>query len=181
MGLEAVKDEILNSAKEQSNSLIAEARKEANRIWRETENKIEGMKEKSDEEAKRMIDTIKRQELASADLENKKMLLEAKKQLIDNAFDEARKRLENLDDKKKEFYIKKLLEKAKSDIDISTVYCSKKDAKFLKGFNAETAGIIGGIMAENRDKTIRVDYSFDAILESLKETELQNISRILFG
>ena len=181
MGLEAVKDEILNSAKEQSNSLIAEARKDASRIARETENKIESMKQKSDEEAKRIIDTIKRQELASAELENKKTLLEAKKQLIDSVFAEARKRLENLDYKKKEFYIKKLLEKVKSDIDISAVYCNKKDSKFVKGFNAETADIIGGIMAENREKTIRVDYSFDSMLENLKETELQNINRALFG
>ena len=181
MGLEAVKDEILNSAKEQSNSLIAEARKEASRIARETENKIEGMKEKSDEEAKRIIDIIKRQELASAELENKKALLEAKKQLIDNVFAEARKRLENLDDKKKEAHIKKLLEKAKNDIEVSSVYCNKKDAKFVKGFNVEVADIIGGVMAENREKTIRVDYSFDTTLESIKESELQNISKILFG
>lgn len=181
MGLEAVKDEILNSAKEQSNSLIAEARKEASRIARETENKIEGMRQKSDEEAKRMIDAIKRQELASAEMENKKMLLEAKKQLIDGVFAEARKSIENLDDKKKEFYIKKLLEKAKNDIEISNVYCSKKDSKFLKGFHAEAADIIGGIMAENREKTIRVDYSFDSMLENLKETELQSINKVLFG
>ncbi|MBS3105986.1 hypothetical protein J4234_07070 [Candidatus Woesearchaeota archaeon] len=181
MGLEAVKDEILNSAKEQSNSLIAEARKEAGRIARETENKIEGMKQKTDEEAKRIIDTIKRQELASAELENKKMLLEVKKQLIDGVFAEAKKRLKNLDDKKKESYIKKLLEKAKNDIEISGVYCNKKDAKLLKGFNVETADIIGGLMAENREKTIRVDYSFDAMLENLKETELQNINKELFG
>ena len=181
MGLEAVKDEILNSAKEQSNSLIAEARKEANRIAREAENKIEGMKQKSDEEAKRMIDTIKRQELASAELENKKMLLEAKKQLIDGVFAEARKSIENLDDKKRELYIKKLLEKARNDIEISSVYCNKKDSKFLKGFNAEAAGIIGGIITENREKTIRVDYSFDAMLENLKETELQNVNKALFG
>ncbi|MBI2658724.1 hypothetical protein HYX05_01310 [Candidatus Woesearchaeota archaeon] len=181
MGLETVKDEILNSAREQANSLAAEARKEASRTARETENKIEGMRQKSDEEAKRIIDTIKRQELASADLENKKMLLEAKKQLIENVFAEARKRLENLDDKKKELYIKKLLEKAKNDIEISIIYCNRKDAKFVKGFNAEAAGIIGGLMAENMEKTIRVDYSFDTMLENLKETELQNINKALFG
>ena len=181
MGLETVKEEILNSAEEQANSLTAEARKEANRIMKEVEKKIEEMREKSESETKRMLDTIKRQELASAELENKKMLLEAKKQLIDSVFAEARKRLENLDDKKKEAHIKKLLEKAKNDIEISSVYCNKKDAKFVKGFNVEVADIIGGVMAENREKTIRVDYSFDTILESIKESELQNISKILFG
>ena len=181
MGLETVKDEILNTAKEQSDSLIAEARREANRIIRETEKKIEEMREKSESETKRMLDTIKRQELANAELENKKMLLEAKKQIIDNVFDEARKKLANLDDKKKEFYIKKLLEKAKKDIEVVHLYSNKNDTRFLRGFDVKTIDIIGGVMAENKEKTIRVDYSFDTILESIKESELQNISKILFS
>lgn len=181
MGLETVKEEILNSAKEQSNSLIVEARKEANRIMKEAEKKIEEMREKSESETKRMLDTIKRQELASAELESKKILLNAKKQIIENVFAEAKKRLENLDDKKRELYIKKLLEKAKNDIEISNVYCNKKDAKFLKGRNAEPTNIIGGLIAENKEKTVRVDYSFETLLQSVKENELQNINKILFG
>ena len=180
MGLETVKDEILNSAKEQSNSLIAEARKEANRILRETEKKIEELKEKSESETKKMLDTIKRQELASAELENQKMILESKKQVIEGAFAEARKKLESFDDKKREACIKKLIEKARNDIKISTAYCSKKDAKFLKEFNVESADIIGGLIAENKEKTVRVDYSFEAILQGIQETELQNINKALF-
>ena len=181
MGLETVKEEILNSAKEQSSSLIAESRAEANRITKEAEKKAEEIKEKSESEAKRMMDIIKRQELASAELDSKKMLLEAKKEIIGNVFGEARKKLENLDDKKKELILKRLLEKAKNEIEIAHVYCNKKDAKFLKGFAVEPAVIIGGLMAENKERTIRIDYGFDTILESIKESELQEISRSLFG
>ena len=180
MGLETVKEEILSSAKSQANSLIAEARKEANKIMKEAENKIEEMKEKSEAEAKRMLDTIKRQELASAELENKKMLLEAKKQVIESVFVDSRRRLESLDDKKREAYIKKLLEKAKNDIKIATIYCNKKDAKLFKEFNVESAFIIGGLIAENKEKTVRVDYSFETISQGIQENELQNINKILF-
>jgi len=181
MGLEAVKEEILNSAKEKANSLTAEARKEANRIMREAERKAEEMKEKSEAETKRMIDLIKRQELASAELENKKMVLEAKKQIIDAVFSEAKQRIESLDDRKRETYIKKLLEKAKKDIHVAHVYLNKKDAKSLKEHDVETADIIGGLIAENKDKTVRVNYSFETLLESIKESELQNINKVLFG
>ena len=181
MGLETVKEEILRSAKEQSNSLAAEARKEANRIMKESEIKIEEIKEKNDAQTKRVMDAIKRQELAVAELENKKMLLEAKKQLIDNVFADATKKLENLEDKKREACIKRLLEKAKNDIEIADVYCNKKDSKFLKEFKLEATHIIGGLLAENKEKTIRVDYSFETLLQSIKENELQNISKILFG
>src|SRR3989339_434676 len=102
MGLEAVKEEVIRQAKEQETALIAEARKEANRIMREAEKKAEELREKNDAETKKIIDTIKRQELASAE-------------------------------------------------------------------------------PENKEKTVRVDYSFETLLDGIKENELQNISKILFG
>ena len=181
MGLETVKEEIIRHAKGQETALMAEASKETNRIMRETEKKIEEIKEKSEVETKKIIDTIKRQELASADMENKKVLLQAKKQVIEDVFIEAKKRLEKLESKKREIYIKKIIEKTKKDIEVMHIYCNKSDIKFLKDLNAGAVNIIGGLIAENKEKTIRVDNSFETMLESIKEKELQNINKILFG
>ena len=181
MGLEEVKEEIIRHAKEQETALVAEARKEASKITKEAEKKIEEIKEKSEAEIKKMTDILKRQELASAELENKKMLLEAKKQIIEDVFIEAKKKLENLDDKKREAHMKKLLEKTKNDIQVEYVYSNKKDSKFLKGVTTGNINIIGGLIAENKEKTVRVDYSFETLLQNIKESELQNISKILFG
>ena len=181
MGLEAVKEEVIRAAKEQEAAMIAEARKEASRLLKEAEKKIDEIKQRSEEETKKMIDVIKKQAIASAELEVKKMLLETKKQLIENVFAETEKRLESLDDKKRESLIKKLFDRAKKEIEVESVYCSKKDLKFIKGANAEPIGIIGGLIAENKDKTIRVNYSFESMLESIKNTELQNINKLLFA
>ena len=41
--------------------------------------------------------------------------------------------------------------------------------------------IVGGIIAENQDETVRVDYSFDSMLQNMEENELQSINKILFG
>lgn len=180
MGLEAVKEEIIRSAKEQEAAIIAEARKEANRLIREAEKKIEEMKAKMDAETKRRLDAIKRQEMVSADMENRKMLLEAKKEIIESVFTEVKKAIRSLDDKKREAYIKRLMEKAKRDIEPAHFYSNKSDAKFLRELNPKPADIIGGILAENEDMTIRVDYSFETMLESIKENELQSVNRILF-
>lgn len=181
MGLEAVKEEIIRNAKESYSALIAEGRKEANRITREAEKKIEEMKEKSEEEVKKATDMIKRQQLAAAELESKKMTLDAKKQAIEKVFEESKAKLEALDEKKRETIIKKLLEKASKEIEVSHVYCNKKDAKFIKGIRTENIQIVGGIIAENKEKTIRVDYSFETMLDSIREKELQHMSKILFG
>ena len=61
------------------------------------------------------------------------------------------------------------------------IYCSKKDVKFLKGLDAKPVEIAGGLIAENREKTIRVDYSFETLLQGIKESEMQHINKLLFG
>jgi len=181
MGLESVKEEVIRNAKEKASSMLAEARKEAGRIIREAEAKTEEMKAKSEADTKKLTDTIKRQELASSELDSRKIVLDAKKQEMENVIAEARKRLEALDDRNREAYIKKLLDRSKKELDVAYVYCSKKDVKFVKGTETIITEMLGGIIAENSEKTIRVNYSFEALLDSVKETELQNISKLLFG
>ena len=73
------------------------------------------------------------------------------------------------------------MEKAKDDIGGENLYCNKNDAKFMKDFNAEAIDIMGGLIAENKDGTVRVDYSFDTMLQNIKENELQSINKVLFG
>ena len=181
MGLEAVKDEIIGNAKSREESLLAEAREESSKIMKEAEDKIEQFREKSDAEIKKIIDVLKKQELASAELENKKMILETKKQLIENVFAGAKKKLDGLSKEKRGVYIKKLFEKAKKDLGVVNVYCNSKDLGFLKDSNAKTADISGGLIAENKDGTISVDYSFETLVQSIKESELQSINKLLFS
>ena len=181
MGLESVKEEVIRNAKEQSSSMLAEARKEAGRIMKEAEAKVEEMKSKSEADTKKAIDTMKKQELASAELDSRKLVLDAKKQAIEGVISDARKKLEALDEKKRESCIKKLLETSSKEIGVAYVYCGKKDAKFVKDFETINTDIFGGLIAENKEKTIRVDYSFETLLEAIKESELQNISKLLFS
>lgn len=181
MGLETVKEEIISNAKARAASIVQEVRKEAHRITKETESRIEKMKQDKEAETKKLFDAIKSQELASGELESKKMLLEAKKEMIEKVFAQANKRLVNLEDKKMEAYIRKLVDRARNEIGIGYIFCSKKDAKFIKDFTVEPVNIIGGIVVENKEKTVRIDYSFETMLQSIKENELQSISKLLFG
>lgn len=180
MGLESVKEEIIRNAKKHEESLIDEAREEARHIIEKARKESMELREKSDAETKKALDIIKRQEAASAELESKKMLLEAKKKIIDLAFAEAQKKLEKMEQKKREAIVRALLEKAGKEIGIGIVYCNKKDAKSIKGYKAEETEIIGGLIAENTDGTVRVDYSFDSMLQSVKESHLQEINKSLF-
>ena len=181
MGLEAVKEEIIKNAKKQEEQLIAEAKSEAERKMEEAEQKISKFREKSEAETKKTLDMMKRQELASAELESRKIILESKKMMVDNLFAEVRSGLEKIDSQKKEVYIRELMAKAKKEIEIGKIYCNSNDMKLIRAYDVEAIIIIGGIIAENKDGTIRVDYSFDIMLQTIRENELQNVNKCLFG
>ncbi len=181
MGLEVVKEEILRNAEEQAGAIIAEARKEAQILMKEAEKKAQEFKEKADADTRKRMDAIKRQELASAELEGKKMVLDARKQIIEKVFADAKTKLAGMGDKKKESLIKRLLEKTKNDIEIEFVCCNREDAEYFRNFKVESAELLGGFIAENRDRTLRVDNSFEGILEGVREQEIQSINKILFG
>ena len=180
MGLETVKEEVLGNAKSKADSMQNEARKEAARIMDDAKRKVDLMREKSENEIKKIMESIKRQEVSFAEMENKKTVMESKKEVLQKLFDSVKEKLEEMDEKKKEAILKKLLDKTKKEMEIATIYCSKKDAKFFKGLNVQNTNMIGGFMAENADKTIRIDATFETMLDSIKESEMQIINKTLF-
>ena len=110
------------------------------------------------------------------------MELEVKKELIDETFAEARKRLKALSDKKSEQYLKQLLDRVKEEIDVRHIYCSREGSKLIgKNFAVKGEDMLGGIIAEDEGGRVRVDYSYETMLESIKEAHLQDIAGILFG
>ncbi len=181
MGLEKVKDEIMAQAKERAEEIISEGRKEADSILKDAKSKINEQQKKMEEELKKTKDNIAKKENASSELEVKKMFLEEKKKSIETVFKEARKKLKELKNTQREKHIKKLLDKAMKELDVKYVFCSKKDSKFVKGFKVEEAEILGGIIAENEKRDVRVDYSYETALENIKEKHLQGVGKILFG
>ena len=149
MGLEAVKDEIIRNAKKQGEEIIAQAKSEKERKLKEAEQKSSELREKSEADTKKILDMMKKQELASAELESRKIILGSKKMIVDNIFMEVRRSLEKMDFRKKEDYIRKLIAKAENEIDVGKVYCSRNDVKSLKEHDAEPIDILGGIITDN--------------------------------
>jgi len=181
MGLEEVKEEIMNNARNGSNKIIGEAKKEADEIMSKARKRINDYKKKLEDDKETLIENLEKMKTAQARSEAKKLVLDKKKEIINTVFEKAKQRLLSLNDGEKKKYIQKLVEKAKNEIDAETVYCNEKDKKFLNGLRCEEADIIGGIIVENKDKTIRIDYSFDTMLSNIKESSLQEIAKRLFS
>ena len=179
-GIESLKSEIISKAKDDASSIIKEANQEAAKIIKEAESKIESRRRESEEEAKFLIEASKKKALINAEIEAKRMELEAKKSLIEEVFEKAKERIGGIDNSKRNSITNSLYKKACNEIDIGKVYCNKKDSKMFKGVETSSTDIIGGLIAESKDGLIRVDYSFDTMLESIKENEIKGVVDALF-
>ena len=180
MGLEEVKNEIIDKANEKAESIISEGKKEAAKIIQEANEHAKEYRQKIKEEGEKTAANLEKLGIAAANNEAKRLELEMKKRLIMKAFEDAGERVVKADDSKRQDYLRKLIEKARKEIDVETVYCSKKDSKNINGFKCKETDIEGGIIAENKDGTVRIDYSFGTIIDNIKEKELHKIAEIIF-
>ena len=77
-----------------------------------------------------------------------------------------------------------ILEQGQKAIPNAKVYCPKDEGKLLSlkpGQRLEEAPMSPGLVLESPDGTVRIDYTFKAILDGTWEKELKSVSNILFG
>jgi V/A-type H+-transporting ATPase subunit E len=183
MGLEQVKKEILEHAEKEADAILKTANSEARELINEAIKKAEEYREKATQNAEKTMNSIEKMEIAATRLEIKKQLLDKKKDIIENIFAKAKEKISDMPQKDRDVYVTKLIEKAMKETDVKYVYANEKDSKAVKRFKGIEfieCDIMGGIIAENNDKTIRVDYSFEELLNGLKERSLQDLAQILF-
>ena len=178
MGLEKVKNRVLDEAKAKAKSRIDEANEQSGKILAIASSKIKQTELDVRNHIKSSKESIQKREDSAAKLESKKLLLNFKKDFIEEAFMEARHKLQNLSSKERSDHIRKLLIKVKREINPETVYCNKKDVTSLEG--SHEINIIGGIIAETSDGTVRVDYSYESLLEQLQDSLMADVNKILF-
>ncbi len=195
MGLEKVKQEILEKARKEAAEITDAAQAEAKAIMRAAEKQMQNYEQLIDEDADRSVEQIKRREVASAELELQKQVLAAKNELIENVFSQAMRKLGQLGDKRREAHVKALLDLARKEMNVAVVQCNSRDAGFLEGVagNGGSSGdsgklkivkndsISGGVVAESPDRKLKIDYSYETVLEQTKSKVLSDVARLLFG
>lgn len=203
MASDKIINSILENANKEADEILSKANaqsiEEKNRINKECEQRLANLKKQYEEDS---INIEKRAKL-SAGIEERKNTLESKREIMNLAFDEARKKLKKLPDKEwAEFIIKIVL----SGVDTDTTYIKvpKKDFKkyekpFLgpKNFLDQINDALKANGYENHLKLDRdpahfddgimllgkysdVNASFDVLLENQKELLEFNVTKILF-
>ncbi|WP_292320917.1 V-type ATP synthase subunit E [Caldisphaera sp.] len=150
-------------------------------------------KNKLNEKSQEFIESLKSVE-AGLQLDVRKKVSEKKNTYIDDVFNQAINMIKS--EKNKEWYsdfIKKVISIVASEAENYNgliIYCSEDDKQLVKKISSlfknieisnESAKIIGGIIATNKEGTIKLDFSIDQIIKE-NEVFLKGIaSEKLFG
>lgn len=182
MGLEDVTNEIVDKAKEESKLLIKEARKKEAEIAMQINLSLNKIENQKIDELKNTIESMKRKEISQANLKSKKELMGAKKEILDESFKKATETIASMSDKKRKDLLNNILEKASKEIKVEYIYCNSEDIKLIKSGNHKVLAkkMLGGLILTSKDKSIVLDYSYDTMVDNIRNNNLQEIAAILF-
>ncbi|MDY6779738.1 MAG: V-type ATP synthase subunit E [Halobacteria archaeon] len=190
MGLETVVDDITDEARARAEEIREEAEEEAERIVSEAEEEAERIEKDAEEEVENEIQSRREQTLSSAKLEARKMKSRAEKDLLDDLKEDVEERVAQLDEGREDL-TERLLESAVDELgsDTGKVYSSERDEETVKDLLASVDGfeyggneeMLGGVIVEAEDGEVRINNTFDSVLETVWNDRLKEISSRLFG
>ncbi|MFO7832919.1 MAG: V-type ATP synthase subunit E [Halohasta sp.] len=191
MSLEQVRDDIEKEARARADEIRAEAEERAEEIISAAEADAEEIKATRSAEVDDEIDQRREQALSGAKLEAKQARLEARRDVLEDVREEIEDALVDLDDETREELTESLIENAAAEFDDDdrvVVHGRADDEDLLKdllasydGFSVgEPVDCLGGVIVESETSRVRVNNTFDSVLESVWDDQLKDISALLF-
>lgn len=182
MSLEHVKKELKDHAEQEAHKLVAEAKELAKKEMDHAHEIVDAFETETQAALQKELEVLERRYEASMKLAAKKVLLEKRKQLLEETFEDAKEMIRNLPKAEKTKMLSMLFDRAKKECSVGKVYCAKQDIAIVKAFAPQVVeeAMLGGLVVENKEGTMRIDESFDAMIKDLQEKKLQNVAEILF-
>lgn len=183
MGLDDVLEDVQQRGQRRAEEIRQEADEEAEAILEEAEREAEQTIEQAKDQALADAEPLRRQALLSAEIEAKKQRLEAEREAMDEVRERAREILGDLPEDRRLELIEALVARVTSDLDDPRIYAAEPDADLVQKVAPErfegTEEIWGGVVAESADGQVRVDYSFETLLDEVWDDHVDEVSGIL--
>lgn len=185
MALDSVTKEIQASAAAEIARIQKEQAEEIAAINAQVDAQIADMKQKQDKRVAEAKETLARQERSSADLESKKLVLSKKKEILAEAFEAALEQLENMPADKKLAYYKAMVASAKTIVNEPKAVMSEKDNFSAADLGVKavekSASVSSGLLLQSEDGKVEIDMQFRVLLQNIWDSNLKQLSDILFG
>ena len=192
MSLETVVEDIREKARGDAERILSESDAEGKEIIDKARKEASVNRAVGKEEISRKIELEKEQKFSSTNLAAKQKTLEKKRDLLELVRQEIENEISQIKGKEREELTGKLIESSiKEFIGVKDVfvYGNLEDEKLLKSLLKKHKGVkyggeyewIGGVVMESESARMRVNNTFDSIIETVWTEELKNISELLFG
>ena len=191
MSLETVVEDIRAEAEAQAAAIRDDAEGQAEEIVEAAEEDAEETLETAKATASQRIDREREQQLSSATLKAKQERLAARRDVLEDVYTAVENALRDLDGERREAATEALLDAGIDQIDVDgiiRVSGRSEDQALLESLiddreNVEYGGeyaCLGGVVIESDEARVRVNNTFDSILDSVWEAHLKDISDRLF-
>ncbi|MBN2478027.1 V-type ATP synthase subunit E [Candidatus Micrarchaeota archaeon] len=187
MSMDRVIDSLLAEAKAEARMVLQEAEKSAKEEIEKAKKENQKKLKSSEEDAEKRLENQRRERIAWARLEKKRILAEAKEDAISGVMDELYGMLSSFR-KSKEYpkFMKRKLSEALDELETSNVvvHVAKGDKKYINGKKlsvAEDLDAAGGLVVESKDGKVRVDSTLESLFEYSKPELRKEIYSKMFG
>jgi V/A-type H+-transporting ATPase subunit E len=191
MSLETVTEDIREEARARAAEILEEADERAEGIVADAEADAAEIREEAEREVERQIAQEREQALSSAKLEAKQARLEARRETLQQVREEAEAAVAGLSGDTREELTRELLDAAATEfegVDSARVYGRSEDEALLESILEEYEGFeyageydcLGGVVVESDASRVRVNNTFDSVLEDVWEENLREVSDRLF-
>jgi len=183
MGLEKVIENIQKEGKEKIQSILQDAEKQTAQLLQTKQKIVDDTAQKKRAELEKQIALLKTQEESSVEIEVKKIRLNAEKDILTQTYQEC---LNALSDLPHEKILSFLLKKAKTELpEAAYVYSNTRDKPLIQSLTTISYGgtidTKGGIIVENEERNLKLDYRYETIADQIWERSLKEIAKKLFA
>lgn len=180
-----VVEDILRRGEEKKREIIRLGEKERDEQVSQVDVRISEERKREEKRLGILMAQMEQQETSSAELESKKALLAAQKQVMEDLKERVLHELEGYPaDKRKKLY-SKLVSKAKKELGECFVYTNAKDKPLVQlPTGISYGGVLdcrGGLVFESKDRSYRLDYRFETVLDDVWNKNMREIYGRLFG
>jgi V/A-type H+-transporting ATPase subunit E len=184
MSLDKVVEDILRRGEERRQETLRQGERERDEHIAQADTVIAERKENATRRTESQISQMEQQELSSAELESKKALLSAQRQVMDDIKSQVLAEMSSYPEDKRRTMYARLMEKAKNELGECHVYSNAADKQLLRlipGISVGgTVNCRGGLVFESKDRAVRLDYRFETMLEDAWSKRIQEIYSNLF-
>jgi vacuolar-type H+-ATPase subunit E/Vma4 len=177
MGLDKVVDNIRGEGRSQATTIVDAATKEAEAILADAKRQAAELTSRRQTEGSAAADALLKREVASADLEARRLRLTAERELVAAIRADVEKRLAALPVDKREAHLKQLV--AKANVSGGKVWVAKQDEASARKLGLAVTGTfegLGGVVVESPDGATRENLRYETLLDEIWQGSLPQVA-----